>query len=122
MTTHSFVNDNDEAVKRAIIDLNDNSGEEFFNQKIADVTLFDYMENAQGGQDFDFKRDGTEKGDADYNNPIYHYRGMSFKGKIASARDVKNYSAGYVAGKSGMSWFSSRKAFDALETSQKYKK
>lgn len=29
----------------------------------------------------------------------YHYRGMPFNGKIASARDIGNYRAGFVAGR-----------------------
>ncbi len=38
---------------------------------------------------------------------------------IASARDIGNYAAGYVAGVHGISWESARLAFDALETMQK---
>lgn len=43
---------------------------------------------------------------------------MSFNGKVASARDIGNYAAGYVAGKHGFGWGSSRFAFDALQTKQ----
>lgn len=43
---------------------------------------------------------------------------MSFNGKVASARDIGNFSAGYMAGKHGFGWGSSRFAFDALETKQ----
>lgn len=38
---------------------------------------------------------------------------------IASARDIGNYSAGYMAGISGQSWDASRAAFDALESVQR---
>lgn len=38
--------------------------------------------------------------------------------KIASARDIGNYAAGYVAGVHGFGWGSSRFAFDALQTKQ----
>tara|TARA_R110002096_G_scaffold433945_2_gene654200 strand:- start:22 stop:165 length:144 start_codon:yes stop_codon:yes gene_type:complete len=43
---------------------------------------------------------------------------MSFNGKVASARDEGNYSAGYIAGKHGFGWTSSRFTFDALQTKQ----
>ena len=36
----------------------------------------------------------------------------------ATARDIGNYSAGYVAGTAGQGWVASRKAFDALESFQ----
>ena len=48
----------------------------------------------------------------------YVYRGMSFEGKVASARDIGNYAAGYVAGTHGFSWGATQLAFDALETIQ----
>lgn len=65
LTTHSFVSDNGEAVKGAIIDLNDDSGQKFFDNQLSrgDIDLWNYMPNATGGQDYDFKRDGTKKGD-----------------------------------------------------------
>lgn len=122
LTTHSFVSDNGKAVEGAIIDLNDQSGQEFFNSQLfrGEMDLWDYMPNATGGKDYDFKRNGTSKGDANYDNPRYHYRGMKFEGKIASARDVGNYSAGAVAGFNGKAWKGqARLAFDLLEKLQK---
>lgn len=45
---------------------------------------------------------------------------MKFEGKIASARDVGNYSAGAVAGFNGKAWKGqARLAFDLLEKLQK---
>lgn len=35
-----------------------------------------------GGKKYDFKREGTKKGDISYNNPIYFYRGMPIKSKM----------------------------------------
>src|SRR5699024_284048 len=122
LTTHSFVSDNGKAVEGAIIDLKDQSGQEFFNSQLfrGEMDLWDYMPNATGGKDYDFKRNGTSKGDANYDNPRYHYRGMKFEGKIASARDVGNYSAGAVAGFNGKAWKGqARLAFDLLEKLQK---
>jgi hypothetical protein len=51
----------------------------------------------------------------------YMYRGMLFRDDhghtlFASARDIGNYSAGYIAGVSGQTLGASRKAFDALES------
>ncbi len=118
LTTHSFVSDNGCAVEGAQINLNDNSGQIFFNDEInrGKIDLWHYMKNATGGEDYDFKRDGTEPGDANYNNPLYHYRGMSFEGKIASARDIGNYAAGATAGANGLAWKGqARLGFDLLQ-------
>lgn len=51
----------------------------------------------------------------------YMYRGMLFRDDyghtlFASARDIGNYGAGYIAGVSGQTWGASCKAFDALES------
>ncbi|MFO7825423.1 MAG: hypothetical protein R6V72_15910 [Cyclobacterium sp.] len=96
LTEYSFHGEDGNAVVGAVINPNDNSGQNFMNNDIikGNPGLFHYMKNATGGEKFDFKRDGTKPGDANYNNPQYHYRGMSFNGKIASARDIGNYAAG----------------------------
>ena len=36
----------------------------------------------------------------------------------ASARDIGNYGAGYIAGRAGMNWKTARIGFDALESFQ----
>jgi RHS repeat-associated protein len=117
LTTHSFVDDQGNAVEGAVIDPSDNSGQEFFNNEAnrGEVWMWSYIPNATGGKDYDFKRDGAEPGDANYNNPQYHYRGMSFEGKIASARDVGNFTAGAVAAHNGLDWGVARLGFDALQ-------
>jgi len=118
LTEYSFHNEDGSAVKGANIDLNDQSGQNFFNDKITNIGLFEYMGNAKGGEPLDFKTNDMPDGLTRSEQGRYTYRGMSFKGKIASARDVGNFSAGYVAGKHGFGWSSSRFAFDALETQQ----
>lgn len=56
LTTHSFVSDNGKAVEGAIIDLNDQSAQEFFNSQLSrgEIDLWDYIPNATGGKDYDF--------------------------------------------------------------------
>lgn len=109
------------------IDLNDKTGTDFINNTIVgnkNLGLFSYMWNATGGGIYDFKRLGSKVGDPNYSDPNYYYRGMPFgkdnKGNniLASARDIGNYAAGYLAGKEGARWWESRLAFDALQSWQ----
>ncbi|MDR2008629.1 MAG: RHS repeat-associated core domain-containing protein, partial [Alphaproteobacteria bacterium] len=109
----------------SIIKPNDNSGKNFFasfNKEEPSIT--DYMEKAIGGGKYDFKRSGATKGDANYDNPTYHYRGMPVEvdkdGTIvySSARDIGNYTAGYIVGIMVLRWDWARKKFDELESKQ----
>jgi len=118
LTEYSFHNEDGSAVVGANINLNDQSGVNFFNNQIKGVGLFDYIANAKGGEPLDFKTNNMPADLTREQRGQYQYRGMSFNGKIASARGVGNYSAGYVAGVHGFGWTSSRFAFDALETKQ----
>ena len=123
LTKYSFMDERGNAVKNAVIDLSDKSGEKFLSNFMKDTpNLMVYMPNAVGGEKYDFKRAGTKIGDALYNNSSYHNRGMRVRlgGKtyIASARDIGNFAAGYVAGKNDLSWDAARAAFDGLETAQ----
>lgn len=43
---------------------------------------------------------------------------MPFQGKIASARDIGNFAAGYVTASHRFSWNQARFGFDGLETRQ----
>lgn len=60
----------------------------------------------------------------EYNgNLISRYRGMPIGGNknnglvtYSSARDIGNIAAGYIAGANGMSWETSRVAFDAYQS------
>ncbi|WP_143961163.1 RHS repeat domain-containing protein [Litoribacter populi] len=118
LTEYSFHDEKGNAIVGANINLNDESGQNFFNNEIKNIGLFSYMSNAKGGEPLDFKTRNIPKGLTGEARDQYVYRGMSFQGKIASARDIGNYSAGYVAGIHGMGWGASRFAFDALQTKQ----
>jgi hypothetical protein len=118
LTEYSFHREDGSAVTGTNINLNDKSGQNFFNNEIKNIGLFKYISNAKGGEPLDFKHRGLNDRTESTSIEQHHYRGMSFNGKIASARDIGNYAAGYVAGKSGFSWNSSRFAFDALQTKQ----
>ena len=118
LTEYSFHHEDGSAVIGANINLNDKSGQNFFDNEIKSVGLFDYIGNAKGGEPLDFKSRGVDEKSQDISVGQHHYRGMSFNGKVASARDIGNYSAGYVAGVNGFDWGSSRFAFDALQTKQ----
>ena len=122
LTEYSFMYDNGKAVKGAIIDLYDVSGQLFLDKFMKKSPfIISYMLNAQGGEIYDFKEIGNIE-TTDEEITIYHNRGMSvnINGKkyLASARDVGNFVAGYMAGKSGLSWDIARLGFDALETKQ----
>ena len=82
-----------------------------------------YMANATGNEKYDFKKIGRGKLRG-YQLEIYTYRGMQFQNSnnleqiFASARDIGNFSAGFVAGRFGVKWGSTRLACDALESWQ----
>ncbi|MDR2206275.1 MAG: RHS repeat-associated core domain-containing protein [Flavobacteriaceae bacterium] len=127
LTTHSFFDDNGKAVKGTIINPRDTSGIDFLNNEIIgnkDLGLAEYVANGYGGQTYDFKKRGGEK-------QTNLYRGMLFRGvdgisegtngttTFASARDIGNVAAGYVAGSNGLTWAQARMGFDGLESWQK---
>ncbi len=117
LTDYSFFSDDRVIVENAIINLNDNSGQDFFDIEIRydNPNIIYYMLNGYGGKKYDFKHRGyTESMDKE----IYYHRGMIFNGYIASGRDIGNVAAGFIAAKSGINWHSTRFAFDLLETIQ----
>jgi len=139
LTDHSFLADNGKAVTGATINLSDKSGANFLNNKIIgnkDLSLTGYMHNARGGQAYDFKTNGPNgqanwmKGNvAKSDQADYMYRGMPVNSVpglgdnsgvplIATARDIGNVGAGYVAGSNGLSWNDARMGFDALQSYQ----
>ena len=79
----------------------------------------DYMMNARNNHQYDFK---STNGTGSKIDGIDHYRGMPIgvnkNGQIvfASARDIGNMAAGYIAAINGMTWGHSRMAFDAYES------
>ena len=101
------------------IDPNDNSGMDFLSSfNNAEPAITDYMSNATEGGTYDFKNIG-----ATTNDPIYYYRGMPIStenGKTiySSARDIGNYTAGYIAGRHQVPWSMARIVFDGLESMQ----
>ena len=122
MTQYSFMDDNGTPVLGAMIDLSDQSGQQFWNVfKEDNPFIFDYMLNGYGAQRFDFKKKGAnlhpDKSVIQYNNRgmRFHVDGNTY---IASARDIGNYAAGYVAGSHGLTWWAARMGFDTLETMQ----
>lgn len=124
LTEHSFLDDNGHAMYGDIINPNDQSGQSFLHNEIieGDPNILAYMPNATGGKKYDFKiRDIKNRGEQ--TKVQYHYRGMPLKdaeGKIVygSVRDVGNFGAGYVAGKTGLNWSTVRAGFDALQSVQ----
>ena len=117
-TEYSFHREDGSAVTGTNINLNDKSGQNFFNNEIKNIGLFEYIGNAKGKEPLDFKHRGMNDKDEGTTVSQHHYRGMLFEGKIASARDIGNFAAGYVAGVHGFGWKISRFAFDALQTKQ----
>ena len=100
-----------------IINPNDNSGKSFLNNIMGKNSpgLLKYMYHARNGEKYDFKvTNGTDS----ENQKLDPQRGMPIStnpdGSVtyASARDVGNMAAGYMAAKYGISWKAARKAFD----------
>ena len=100
-----------------IINPKDNSGKLFLNEIMGKESpnLLEYMFNARNGRKYDFKvTNGT---DSEING-IDPQRGMPISTTsdgtetYASARDIGNMAAGYMAAKNGITWNAARKAFD----------
>ena len=109
-TPYSFYDSDEEKWETgSIINTFDDSGNEFLSDIQTNTPpLIEYMQNAGKGGKYDFK---VAEG------PGKEYRGMpiTLDGKevIASARDVGNIAAGYVAGKYSIGYSSMHAAFDA---------
>jgi RHS repeat-associated protein len=126
VSAYSFTNDDGtKFIEGAVIDLNDHSGEEFVSKlHNDDPSVGSYMFNGFGGRHYDFKKRGLKDSGIEDNNiekRKYLYRGMSLGGKIASARDIGNIGAGYIAGRAGLSWSKARFGFNLLESIQQGK-
>ena len=120
LTTNSFFGDDNIVVKNAVIDPNDNSGGVFLNGiKQSPPSLVCYAVNARSSTEetlykYDFKSIGGI-------SKLNHYRGMPIKNNkgetfFASARDIGNIAAGYVAGYNGLTWNDTRMFFDGYQT------
>ncbi len=136
LTEYSFHGEDGQAILGAVINPNDTSGIDFLNNEIIDIPYLNlayYMKNATGGGKYDFKTRGIDEDLSEEKKNQYKYRGVLFQGvrgfsqgsaggttTFASARDIGNLGAGYVAGSNGMPWDVARLGFDGLETKQKY--
>ncbi|MBL7760515.1 MAG: RHS repeat-associated core domain-containing protein [Sediminibacterium sp.] len=133
LTDYSFLNEKGDAIQGAIINPNDKSGTDFLNNKIiggkheGTVGEVGYMLNARNSKEYDFKDNGIKSRPEGVTQDQYRYRGMSVEGvgglgsqdgtvtTFASARDIGNVGAGYVAGSNGESWGMSRLALDGYQ-------
>ena len=103
----------------SFIDSNDMSGDAFLSNLVHDTpTISEYINNATNGGVYDFKETNGQSGCVGED----HYRGMPIGETgdglpiYASARDVGNIGAGYVAAINGMSWKEARIGFDAYQS------
>jgi hypothetical protein len=134
LTEYSFHGEDGKAILGSIINPNDTSGIEFLNNEIinnSDLNLISYMKNATGYGKYDFKTRGIDKNYDKEKQNQYKYRGVLFQGvdrfsqgadggttTFASARDIGNVAAGYVAGSNGLPWKAARLGFDGLQSVQ----
>ena len=130
LTQYSFFYDEGSVAQGAIINSHDNRGRDFLSEMANNpINLHNYIfDKEKGGRSYgemDFKRQVVPediRGDDDKSR-IYYYQGMPLSGApgiseknvYGTARDVGNYTAGYMAGRSGLSWFVARIGFDAYD-------
>lgn len=121
LTEYSFFGDNGKPVNGAVINYEDQSGNDFLKKEIVNNSpnIVYYCFNAYNGQKYDYKDrniKGRIKGSSEEQ---YRYRGMPYgsSGRLfASARDIGNVGAGYIAGSNGMKWRDARLGFDGLQS------
>ena len=121
ITTHSFVDERNEAVQGAVIDMNSNEGQNFIDEIVNDNPgLFSYAVFPKTGGKYgkyDFKNRGIDKR-GDLSEKQFRYRGsVTSNGDIGSARDFGNIGAGFVAGRRGLTWEKARENFDGYNGS-----
>ena len=126
ISSYSFLNEDNNPVIGAVIDLSDMSGKAFWDDFVANTpNIIKYMRTAGAGKHYDFKRRGTSTGDPNYNSTLYHTRGLYVNvgdnDYITSARDIGNMAAGYIAARNGLSWDEARLGFDAYESYERRK-
>lgn len=124
ITSHSFFDDNNKPIKRAIIDPNSNEGQNFLDEVISeDPNPIEYALNATNGADYDFKDRGIKDKPDNMTRDQYRYRGsMDKNGNIGSARDFGNMAAGIVAGRNRLSWDGARAGFDLYQSYKSFQK
>jgi len=135
VSDRSFIAERGRVVRGAIINLGDQSGVDFLNSKIIgddNLSIGEYMANATRGKRYDFKRQDIEGNIAPGQTELqYMYRAMPIDGitglkrsenelpTIATARDIGNVAAGFVAGDNGLNWQQARLGFDLLQSYQR---
>ncbi len=118
LTTHSFVNEHNEAVVGAIIDTKSSEGQDFINKEIieANPSMFHYKDNAELNEHYDFKSRGLDKKATGAEALIHRTReSMTSDGKMASARDFGNVAAGIVAARAGIPHWIAKIKFNELQ-------
>lgn len=125
ISAYSFMDDYGRPIVGATIDLDDTSGQSFWNKIVSNTpNIVTYMLNATEYRNYDFKNNGILSRANQYDTELYHYRGMNIAvngvNYISSARDIGNMTAGYIAAKKGLSWDAARKGFDFLESLQRH--
>ncbi len=118
LTTHSFVDENNNAVVGAVIDTKSTDGQKFVDNEIIrdNPNVLTYSKIATLNEHFDFKsRELSEKA-TEQEALKYRTRGsMTTDGKMASARDFGNIGAGIVAARAGLPDWLSKKKFNNLQ-------
>ena len=106
LTKYSFFDDENKFVDGAVINMNDNAGDDFIKDFITNTPsivtyIFDEENTGRNGGRYDFKAWGTKHMKEQQKNTHY-YRGynvfLGAKRYIASARDIGNFAAGYISG------------------------
>lgn len=118
-TSHSFLDENEDPVRGAILDPKSSAGEDFLRGlESEDPSLLGYSWGARNGKEYDFKDKGIENR-GELSEIQYRYRGSVDKnGDYGSARDYGNMGAGLVAARSGLSWEQARLGFDLYQELQ----
>jgi hypothetical protein len=127
LTPYTGFNEEGQAETGAILNLNDQSGVKFLNEHINESNPFFYFLLAQSGFPYDFKsqsplNDNTVDQRNNRSMPINGTVFVPYYSEIpviATARDIGNLSAGYVAGENGFSWQWTRTLFDGYNSASK---
>jgi RHS repeat-associated protein len=112
LTTHSFVDENKNAVKGAIIDLNSNEALDIVNGIYRNTPSS--LKYGANWKTYNYK--------GDRNSKVDRYRGARMpSGEIASMRDVGNYLAGFTFGNNGWPLSIARIGFERLQATNNLK-
>ena len=110
--------------------MDDQSGVKFLNEHVNESNPYFYFLLAQSGFPYDFKSNGYKDNQQLFTADQWNNRSMPINGTIfvpyyseipviATARDIGNLSAGYVAGENGFSWQTTRTLFDGYNSASK---